>query len=225
MTNTLDQIFVLLKHWVVGFLPMWLQPIVGALLSVVAILAVFPGLFAISVLLERKGLGRMQNRIGPNRVGPFGVLQPVADGIKALINLRGPNPRYSWWRYETRVSAERGAAHLDVMLDSRSLPTRPMLAALFDAFDAAPRPFLVKCSGGQDRTSLAAALYLVHRGGWAARAAAQAQFARWPYLHFPKEHQRWLTRFLDFAVADSSGRPIADWEFQKVQCSRPRRLR
>ena len=146
-------------------------------------------------------------------------------GIKALINLRGPNPRYSWWRYETRVSAERGAAHLDVMLDSRSLPTRPMLAALFDAFDAAPRPFLVKCSGGQDRTSLAAALYLVHRGGWAARAAAQAQFARWPYLHFPKEHQRWLTRFLDFAVADSSGRPIADWEFQKVQCSRPRRLR
>jgi NADH-quinone oxidoreductase subunit H len=85
MTNILDQIFVLLKHWVVGFLPMWLQPIVGALLSVVAILAVFPGLFAISVLLERKGLGRMQNRIGPNRVGPLGVLQPAADGIKALI--------------------------------------------------------------------------------------------------------------------------------------------
>ncbi|MGA2249305.1 NADH-quinone oxidoreductase subunit NuoH [Terracidiphilus sp.] len=85
MTNTLDQIFVLLKHWIIGFLPVWLQPIVAALLSVVAILAVFPGLFAISVLLERKGLGRMQNRIGPNRVGPLGVLQPVADGIKALI--------------------------------------------------------------------------------------------------------------------------------------------
>ena len=85
MTNMLDQIFVLLKHWIVSFVPGWLQPIVGVLLSVVAILAVFPGLFAISVLLERKGLGRMQNRIGPNRVGPFGVLQPVADGIKALI--------------------------------------------------------------------------------------------------------------------------------------------
>ena len=85
MTNTLDQIFVLLKHWIVGLLPVWLQPIVAALLSVGAILAVFPGLFAIAVLLERKGLGRMQNRIGPNRVGPLGVLQPVADGIKALI--------------------------------------------------------------------------------------------------------------------------------------------
>jgi NADH-quinone oxidoreductase subunit H len=34
--------------------------------------------------LERKGLGRMQNRIGPNRVGRLGILQPVADGIKSL---------------------------------------------------------------------------------------------------------------------------------------------
>ena len=85
MANTLDQIFVLLRQWILDFLPPWLQPIVGVILSVIAILAVFPGLFAISVLLERKGLGRMQNRIGPNRVGPFGVFQPVADGIKALI--------------------------------------------------------------------------------------------------------------------------------------------
>src|SRR6201992_4274987 len=85
MTNTLDQIFVLLKHWIVGFMPAVLQHVGGSLLSVVAILAVFPGLFAISVLLERKGLGRMQNRIGPNRVGPLGMLQPVADGIKGLI--------------------------------------------------------------------------------------------------------------------------------------------
>jgi NADH-quinone oxidoreductase subunit H len=85
MVSTLDQVFVLLKHWIVGLLPSAWQPLVGALLSVVCIIAVFPGLFAVSVLLERKGLGRMQNRIGPNRVGPFGILQPVADGIKALI--------------------------------------------------------------------------------------------------------------------------------------------
>ncbi len=84
MVSTLDQIFVLLKHWIVGHLPPILQPLIGVLLSVVCIIAVFPGLFAISVLLERKGLGRMQNRLGPNRVGPFGALQPVADGIKAL---------------------------------------------------------------------------------------------------------------------------------------------
>src|SRR6185295_11036822 len=48
-------------------------------------LVVFLSLFALVSVLERKILGRMQNRLGPNRVGPFGLLQPVADGIKMLI--------------------------------------------------------------------------------------------------------------------------------------------
>src|SRR5579863_8353402 len=84
MWTTLDQIFVLFKNWLVGFLPAGWQGAAGVLLCVVTIIAVYPALFALAVLMERKGLGRMQNRYGPNRVGPFGILQPVADGIKSL---------------------------------------------------------------------------------------------------------------------------------------------
>jgi protein tyrosine/serine phosphatase len=132
-------------------------------------------------------------------------------GIRAIINLRGRNDDLSWWRGETGAARDLGAHHFDAMLDSRKLPTRAMLTTLMDAFDAAPRPFMLKCSGGQDRTSFAAALYLIHRGGWSAYDAAAAQYARFPYLHFPKRHQRWLRPFLDFARDDSHGASIKSW--------------
>ncbi|PYI88885.1 MAG: NADH-quinone oxidoreductase subunit NuoH, partial [Verrucomicrobia bacterium] len=65
--------------------PDWVVQIVSALVNIAAVLAVFLTLFALISVLERKILGRIQNRYGPNRVGPFGLFQPVADGIKMLI--------------------------------------------------------------------------------------------------------------------------------------------
>ena len=80
----MDQIFVTSKSWLVGLAPEPWQPLFSAVVSVAAIIAVFASLFALTTLLERKGLGRIQNRYGPNRVGPYGLLQPLADGLKAL---------------------------------------------------------------------------------------------------------------------------------------------
>src|SRR5438270_12431081 len=68
-----------------GRAPDWLVQVVSSLVNIAALLGVFLTLFALISVLERIILGRMQNRFGPNRVGPFGLFQPVADGIKMLI--------------------------------------------------------------------------------------------------------------------------------------------
>jgi NADH-quinone oxidoreductase subunit H len=49
------------------------------------LLLVMTGGFAYLTLFERRVLARLQVRIGPNRAGPFGILQPIADGIKLIF--------------------------------------------------------------------------------------------------------------------------------------------
>ena len=63
---------------VVGYYEPWWLQIVKALVIFGVILAVFPML----TVYERKLMGRLQGRYGPNRVGPFGLLQPVAEILK-----------------------------------------------------------------------------------------------------------------------------------------------
>ena len=62
-------------------LALWIEWIVKAIMMVVVLLTGF----AYTTYMERKILGRFQNRYGPNRAGPKGLLQPVADGVKLIF--------------------------------------------------------------------------------------------------------------------------------------------
>src|ERR1700716_1000113 len=86
--DSFDQAFISAKQWLLSFLagaPDWVAQIASGLINIGALLGVFLTVFALISVLERKILARIQNRYGPNRVGPFGLFQPVADGIKMLI--------------------------------------------------------------------------------------------------------------------------------------------
>lgn len=75
---------------VVGYAEPWWMAIAKSLV----IFAVGLQLVPLVLLMERKLLGRFQNRFGPNRVGPFGLLTPIADIVK-LLTKEGFRPRTS----------------------------------------------------------------------------------------------------------------------------------
>lgn len=87
----LERAPLLARDFLTGFLPESVRWFANSLLAIVVILFVFASYFALLTLVERKLLGRFQNRPGPNRTGLpflkfklFGLGQPLADGIKML---------------------------------------------------------------------------------------------------------------------------------------------
>jgi NADH-quinone oxidoreductase subunit H len=61
------------------------QQLILALVKVALIVGALQGVFSLMTWIERRALAFMQFRLGPNRTGPFGLLQPIADGIKLFF--------------------------------------------------------------------------------------------------------------------------------------------
>ena len=73
--------------WVAGLLPSgwsWVAYFVAGLVLILIVVNALLLLTALYTWLERRLLGRFQSRLGPNRTGPFGLLQPIADLVKML---------------------------------------------------------------------------------------------------------------------------------------------
>ena len=132
-------------------------------------------------------------------------------GIRSVINLRGDNAGSPWYDNERRAAAGLGIAYVDVQLSSKRLPDRDSLLAVIDAVRDAPRPALIKCSGGADRTGFVAGLHLLESRGRVALPKARRQTNAWPYFHLPKPHQRWIRAFFDFYAADAPNQSLRDW--------------
>ncbi|MCG3148004.1 MAG: NADH-quinone oxidoreductase subunit 8 [Verrucomicrobiae bacterium] len=79
----METIYQLIAGWFAGK-PEWLPLAIAIAVPILFIVGVYPAIFAYTTLVERKALGRVQNRYGPNRVGRWGILQPLADGLKLL---------------------------------------------------------------------------------------------------------------------------------------------
>jgi protein tyrosine/serine phosphatase len=81
--------------------------------------------------------------------------------IKSILNLRGENPDASWYREELEVSAKQNVKHYDIALSASREPTDKDVQRLMKIFKSAPRPILIHCKGGADRSGLVAAMWKV----------------------------------------------------------------
>lgn len=86
-------------------------------------------------------------------------------GIKTVINLRGIKPGKGWYDTEVTTSKALGINHIDFpMSDRRELPVDRSMALIRLMRDA-PKPILIHCKSGADRTGLASVIYLQQLGG------------------------------------------------------------
>ncbi len=80
-------------------------------------------------------------------------------GIRTILNLRGAHPGEPWYNDEVAISKALGVAHYDYGLSARRVVTDKQIGDLLGIIRHAPRPLLVHCKSGADRTGLVSALY------------------------------------------------------------------
>ncbi|WP_058602144.1 fused DSP-PTPase phosphatase/NAD kinase-like protein [Aureimonas ureilytica] len=122
-----------------------------------------------------------------------------ARGVRSILNLRGEHPGEAWWQEERAVAEANGVEYISVSLSARHKPDLAAMRHLAALMRDAPKPLLIHCLQGADRTGLASAIYELSQGQAAGEAADQLSLM---FGHFP-----WLgnkTRAMDEAFAEYS---------------------
>lgn len=103
-------------------------------------------------------------------------------GVKSVLNLCGEQPGAAWYEGEVEVSRRRGVKFVSLALSANTALDASQVAKLAEVVRDAPKPLLIHCRAGSDRTGLASAIYVALRGG--SLRDAQDQLSLY-YGHFP----------------------------------------
>ncbi|GBE00115.1 hypothetical protein BMS3Abin07_02162 [bacterium BMS3Abin07] len=115
--------------------------------------------------------------------------------INSILNLRGSNPDAQWYIEEVKVSKELNVRHYDISLSATSEPGDKDVQRLMEVFKSAPRPILIHCKGGADRSGLVAAMWKVIVDG-ESKSVAESQLSIL-YGHIPVAGTIAMDRFFE----------------------------
>ena len=111
-------------------------------------------------------------------------------GIKSIINLRGINKNKKWWQTEKRVTQECGVKFYNVAMNARELTPPKKIKKLLRWYKTAPRPILVHCKTGTDRSGEAAAIWKFKKQRKGVKKALKHLSLWYGHLslRYPKKH-------------------------------------
>lgn len=104
--------------------------------------------------------------------------------IASVLNLRGANPGSPWYDDEVREAQSLGIKHIDFPMKASRELTQEQAIALIEVMKNAPKPLLIHCRSGADRTGLAAAFYvaaIAKKGEWAAERQLWLNYGHMPF--------------------------------------------
>jgi protein tyrosine/serine phosphatase len=115
--------------------------------------------------------------------------------IKSVMNLRGQNPEKEWYENEIRTCKKYGIEHYDLALSSTHEPNIKAIKKMLEIFTSAPRPILIHCQYGADRSGLVAAMWKVIVDK-EPKSEAKKQLSVW-YGHVPFKGRDAMDRFFE----------------------------
>lgn len=130
-------------------------------------------------------------------------------GIRSVLNLRGRRDECGSDALGREAAARLGLVHADQPLESRGAPHKDRVLRLMELFRTLPRPILMHCKSGADRTGLAAGIWHLMHGRPAAEAARALS---WRHGHVAAARTGILDEFFRaYAAAEAKGIPFEDW--------------
>lgn len=102
--------------------------------------------------------------------------------IKTVINLRGKNKSTRWWQQEKMCTKKFGLQFFNIASNASRPSTKHEICQLLALYDHAPKPILIHCYSGSDRTGEAAAIWVIDRQQPQNKKLALKQLS-WKYGH------------------------------------------
>jgi protein tyrosine/serine phosphatase len=129
--------------------------------------------------------------------------------IRSVINLRGADPQASWYRSEIAVSRARGVLHYDLPLSANNLVDPGTLAKIAALLRQAPKPVLIHCQSGADRSGLVAAIYEYAIAARSPAEAATQLSLRYGHVPYLWSRSGAMDKSFENFVRENSARPGA----------------